>query len=55
MSESAPETPVAEKRKALQAAGFPVGSRGKLSAEAEAKYAELQAGQTPEQGTPVVA
>lgn len=40
----------AEKRKVLQDAGFPVGTRGKLSAEAEAKYAELT-----QHGTPVQA
>lgn len=52
MSESTEGTPVqsaepsvSEKRKVLQDAGFPVGTRGKLSAEAEAKYAELAVGQ----------
>lgn len=55
MSESTSETSVAKKRKALQDAGFPVGSRGKLSAEAEARYAELQTGQVQEQGASVVA
>jgi len=53
MSESTPETnepTVAQKREVLQKAGFPVGTRGKLSADAEAKYAELTA-----QGTPVQA
>jgi len=35
------EATVAEKRAKLQEAGYPVGTRGKLSAEAEAKYAEL--------------
>lgn len=47
MSESTPETQseptAAQKRKVLSDAGFPVGTRGKLSAEAEAKYAELTA------------
>jgi len=37
------EATVAEKRAALQEAGYPVGSRGKLSASAEAKYDELVA------------
>lgn len=35
------EATPAEKRKALQEAGYAVGSRGKLSAEAEAKYDQL--------------
>ena len=39
----AAEVTVAEKRAKLQEAGFPVGTRGKLSAEAEARYAELVA------------
>lgn len=57
MTESTPVT-VADKRAFLKANGFDVGSRGKLSAEAEQKYAELQASTVPaepEQGTPVVA
>jgi hypothetical protein len=37
------EATPAEKRAALQRAGVAVGTRGKLSAEAEAKYAELKA------------
>ena len=37
------EPTVAEKRKVLQDAGVAVGTRGKLSAENEAKYAELTA------------
>ncbi len=44
-SETQSEPTVAEKRDVLQKAGFPVGARGKLSAEAEAKYAELTVGQ----------
>jgi hypothetical protein len=45
MSESTTtvEATPAEKRAALQTAGYAVGARGKLSAEAEAKYAELKA------------
>lgn len=40
-----PTTPtVAEKRAVLQANGVAVGTRGKLSAEHEAKYAELTGG-----------
>lgn len=35
------EATPAEKRAALQAAGVTVGTRGKLSAEAEQKYTEL--------------
>jgi hypothetical protein len=35
------EPTVAQKRQALQANGVAVGSRGKLSAEAEAAYAQL--------------
>jgi len=35
------EPTVAEKRAVLQANGVAVGSRGKLSAEAEAEYARL--------------
>lgn len=50
MTESTPATQaeptVAEKRQVLRNAGVTVGSRGKLSAEHEAKYAELTAGQT---------
>lgn len=52
MSESTEGTPVqpaeptvAEKRKVLQANNVPVGTRGKLSAEHEAEYARLTAGQ----------
>lgn len=37
------EPTVAEKRAKLQEAGYAVGTRGKLSAEAEARYAELVA------------
>lgn len=37
----AAEVTVAEKRAKLQEAGYPVGSRGKLSAEAEQRYVEL--------------
>ncbi len=37
------EPTVAEKRAALQKAGVAVGTRGKLSAENEAKYRELTA------------
>ncbi len=40
-SETQSEPTVAEKRKVLQENGVAVGSRGKLSAEHEAKYAEL--------------
>lgn len=37
------EATPAVKRQALKEAGFPVATRGKLSADAEAKYAELAA------------
>ncbi len=37
------EPTVAEKRAVLQKAGVAVGTRGKLSAENEAKYRELTA------------
>lgn len=37
------EATPAEKRAALKAAGVTVGTRGKLSAEHEAKFAELKA------------
>lgn len=43
MTESTTPT-VAEKRAVLKANGVTVGSRGKLSAEQEARYAELTGG-----------
>lgn len=39
MSEPTTETTAADKRAWLQRNGYTVGSRGKLSAEAEAQYA----------------
>lgn len=37
------EPTVADKRAALQRNGYPVATRGKLSAEAEQAYADLKA------------